>query len=287
MGRGRNTGAFVALAATAFGSTCHLAESGLVGIDDSGRDTSIPPADGNTPEVGAPDTATDGVVDAAPPPFDPSSLTGLALWLRADEGVTSDGGLVTSWTDQSGLGHDVMASDTAGQPSLVVSDPTYDDRPTLSFQTANTSLQASSTWHLVQPYTVLFVSNASGQILFDSNDATHRASILTLLPMSNVQLYTNSHGRQPTDGGPSIASPSVIVAVFAGVNSALYVDGTEAWSGDLGTDDCWGVTANGNYSSGGFALAGSIAEVAIWTQALDASSIMQVDAYTHKRYGLP
>ena len=35
--------------------------------------------------------------------FDPSQLSGLKLWLKADTGVTVDGsGNVSSWADQSG-----------------------------------------------------------------------------------------------------------------------------------------------------------------------------------------
>lgn len=36
---------------------------------------------------------------------------GLSLWLKADAGVTTSGGVVTAWADQSGLGHDATKLD--------------------------------------------------------------------------------------------------------------------------------------------------------------------------------
>jgi hypothetical protein len=40
--------------------------------------------------------------ESAAAPFNPASISGLALWLKADAGVTQSGGLVTQWNDQSG-----------------------------------------------------------------------------------------------------------------------------------------------------------------------------------------
>jgi len=45
--------------------------------------------------------------------------TGLLLWLRADADVTSSGGLVSRWLDQSGNGFVASMTVAARQPSLV------------------------------------------------------------------------------------------------------------------------------------------------------------------------
>ena len=43
---------------------------------------------------------------------------GLSVWLRADAGVTSSGGLVLGWADQSGNGNDATQADSSASPVL-------------------------------------------------------------------------------------------------------------------------------------------------------------------------
>lgn len=67
-------------------------------------------SDAVAPTDGAPsDAMLDQDVDATPPPPPPSALPGLALWLRADRGVTrDDDDQVTRWEDQSPNGNDAV-----------------------------------------------------------------------------------------------------------------------------------------------------------------------------------
>jgi hypothetical protein len=46
-------------------------------------------------------------------PFDPNTIAGLSLWLKADEGITFSGSNVTYWADQSQVGNDVVAVTTS------------------------------------------------------------------------------------------------------------------------------------------------------------------------------
>ncbi|WP_420318828.1 T9SS type A sorting domain-containing protein [Ekhidna sp.] len=48
--------------------------------------------------------------------------SGLTLWLRADDGVTSSGGLVSNWSDKSGNTNNAFQGNTASQPALVSTD---------------------------------------------------------------------------------------------------------------------------------------------------------------------
>lgn len=276
-------------AAGALAVACDLMEGGgQPSAPDSGGDVIVPQPDVNVSD-GPGDAPIEATPDAPPPAFVPSDLPGLALWLRADKGVVgADGGVaVLSWLDQSGSGHDVTAPSAPAWPTLEPSNATFGGMPTMRFQTGTQMLQAPASWHQAQPYSILFVASAVGQLyLFDSNDALNRASLLVVQPMSTVRLYTNSKGQQPSDGGPSISAPAVVVAVFAGPNSALYSNGVKVWSGDMGNDQNWGVTL-GNTQTGGYPLQGSIAEVALWASALDATSVTKLDAYSKARYGFP
>ena len=46
-------------------------------------------------------------------------FTGLALWLKADAGLTLNGSTVSGWADQSGQGRNAFQGTTASQPKLV------------------------------------------------------------------------------------------------------------------------------------------------------------------------
>lgn len=50
--------------------------------------------------------------------FDPRSLGGLVLWLRADKGVVFNGGTISRWNDQSGYRNDATQGTAGSQPTL-------------------------------------------------------------------------------------------------------------------------------------------------------------------------
>ncbi|HRZ94640.1 MAG TPA: hypothetical protein P5022_17165, partial [Candidatus Paceibacterota bacterium] len=58
----------------------------------------------------------------------------LALWLKADAGVASDAGAVSSWADQSGQGRDAIQTNASYQPTLVTAST---GNPGIRFDGAN------------------------------------------------------------------------------------------------------------------------------------------------------
>ncbi len=63
---------------------------------------------------------TAGTGGAPNPPFSPSTLSGLVLWLDASLGVTADGAnKVSAWTDRSTHQNDAAQVDASHRPSLV------------------------------------------------------------------------------------------------------------------------------------------------------------------------
>lgn len=65
--------------------------------------------------------------------FSPKNVPGLVLWLRADLGITTDGGVptarVTHWVDQSGNGNNFAAGVTG--PIYNASDASFGNKPTI------------------------------------------------------------------------------------------------------------------------------------------------------------
>ena len=76
------------------------------------------------------------------------SLTdNLALWVRADAGVTSSGGVVTSWADQAtaiGGSNDAVQVDPTKQPTLVANASPAGDRPVIRFDGADDLLEIAA-----------------------------------------------------------------------------------------------------------------------------------------------
>lgn len=67
----------------------------------------------------------------------PADLTGVYIWLDASEGITTSGGLVTSWVDQiSSLN---FTSNSPGQFTYISSDAQFNNKPTLYWDKSNST----------------------------------------------------------------------------------------------------------------------------------------------------
>jgi hypothetical protein len=86
----------------------------------------------STDAPGGSDAAIDGTQ-----PFTPTQLTGLVLWLDANQGVVTSQSKVSTWMDRSGRNNNAGQSVAAIQPSLVTG--VVNNLPAIRF--ANTALQ--------------------------------------------------------------------------------------------------------------------------------------------------
>jgi hypothetical protein len=92
--------------------------------------------------------------DAAPVP------TNLELWLRADAGVTSSGGFVSNWADQSGNARD-FSQPTVGLQPTVGGDPAFNGLPVITFDGVNDVLANASQIVGGNAFTVFTVAKIS------------------------------------------------------------------------------------------------------------------------------
>jgi hypothetical protein len=72
-------------------------------------------------------------------PFSPSDISGLSLWLKADDGVVVNGANVTEWADQSGNGLNVVPDTETSDISLVASVSKFNNKPAILFGVADVS----------------------------------------------------------------------------------------------------------------------------------------------------
>lgn len=65
--------------------------------------------------------------------FSPMSISGLALWLRADMGITLATTKIAAWADQSGNGRDFAQGTDAQRPVFVSTTPAFAGQPCARF----------------------------------------------------------------------------------------------------------------------------------------------------------
>jgi hypothetical protein len=90
-----------------------------IGGNDGGSDTST--ADASTDTTGNDVAPQDGAMDSPAndaAEFDPSSVSGLVLWLDASKGVTQTSGAISQWADQTTFMNNATQPTTVEEPTF-------------------------------------------------------------------------------------------------------------------------------------------------------------------------
>jgi hypothetical protein len=156
----------------------------------------------------------------------------LALWLKADSGVTLSGSDVSTWADQSGNGKDATASGTAR--------PTYQSSgingmPAISFN-GTTNRMTGSQVLTTAPATVFAVVQFSvtqeiGSIFQQTNFALYRGfsgGATTQFRIFNGDNLTSSNG---IPSGTAV----LLEGIANGASSFLFSNGVQRASGSAGS----------------------------------------------------
>lgn len=236
--------------------------------------------------------------------FLPNSIAGSLLWVRADTGITKDGGdLVSAWSDMTGQSNN-LAQGTGGNQ------PLYEAAGFNGFKSI--LFDGSSDWmglsdgtlcaHVTgtdKPYTIAFalqhVSITSNDVwfAFDENAGTSRDVFYETAPTSL------SHNRvddaSGVFGGGLTAnldtSARRYVIVYSGTTTEIFKDnvsiGSVACNAGAATFDRF--TIGAQRIAGGAASSFSnirIAEIVVYDTALGVADRASLDAYFSSRYGL-
>lgn len=284
--------ALVALLVAIVAGGCGLELGGMpvdAALPSEGGDV-VPPADAMF-DVGPSDAGSDVTADGQPPGT-PDQFGGLRLWLRdrfllSDAGdAGSDANLIEAWMDQTqDGGSDLLWA--GNRPFYEPANAAFNGHDTVGFSYAGGDRLRNPTVLVPQPATVLVVGQAGldSSYFVDSASAT-RASILTTTGR-RVVLFTSLGNYAPPLGTGNTTNPSIIVGVFSGASSALWVSSVNGLKNlNPGGAGFGGVTV-GAYQNGGYGLAGSLAEVAIWSQALDDAAVARLMSYASQRYNIP
>jgi hypothetical protein len=242
----------------------------------------------------------------------PRDLSGLVLWLRADLGVTKDGGnKVSNWADQSGSSNDAAQGTAANQPTYVAS--SINSLPTISFDgsaspnndiliTPNVDMTASPgvTCFIVAKDTTTTASvvlekgpNANTNPGFGAyvNDNTTSALNNGWYSGSSVKAFKSSTTFPLTT--PVIWCNTIDTASIgeneagqfvngAAIALSSYAGGTLETSGGFGNSPFY----IGSRSTNVAPLVGEIAEIIVYNRLLSYQERRKIEEYLSKRYAI-
>jgi hypothetical protein len=232
----------------------------------------------------------------------PIPLDGLALWLKADQGVTADGGgKVSAWADQSGRGFTALQGTLAKQPVVVTGS---NGRPALQFD-GNDWLNVGAI-NTEAYYTAIYftpdapITTASQQPLLNymsyaegggsalylgdgQNNTFSGPETVSIYDQAWVNGSLSAAGHVLTLSQPApaasfqlrIDAPAVVQTLVPASNGELRII----------TPNCDAVRVGTVDGTSGFQ--GKISEIILYNRPLTAAENLIVEAYLNQRYATP
>jgi hypothetical protein len=242
--------------------------------------------------------------------FDPKTISGLTVWLKADTGITKDGSnLVSDWNDQSGNGNNFSQSTAGNKPLYTAS--AQNGLPAIVFDGSNDFLTTAASVTLGTYSTFVVASRAVWKPSayagiwghnFSAAGTAGRALGVTggaLNNWQNNEFFSCGNGYGPSQtpyafGPIGTYSNSTYHLISAGngtansfvrcdrasvaravVNAAVTSSSTRF---SLGT---WYLAASSDFWNGG------IAEVLIYNSVLSSTDIASVENYLRNKWQTP
>lgn len=219
---------------------------------------------------------------AAAAAWSPSDDAGLAVWLRADLGVSATGSHVDSWTSQAGDA--VLTGSGAGRPTLDTS-ATYGGQAVLSFAGSQFVRDTSFT-AIATPYIAIVVGRSTSgttQIMVDDGGLGADSPAIYY---ATGQWRAQGGASALLSGVTSLTVPRVHALYADGASSEYYIDDFTAAKigGTTGPTNAQSLTVGANQAGAG-GLNGEVAEVIITASAPGGVLSLYRD-YINARYGL-
>jgi hypothetical protein len=239
--------------------------------------------------------------------FSPKDLQGLALWLKADAGVTLSGSDVIAWADQSENGNN--ATPVADNPIYNISD--LNSKPTISLTSMSDYVErvfsisinplgvAGSTAFSVQYVEDVCDAGDDNGPIFGNFGGSEDTFVLaqTHYPYGPDCFVYDAFGTRLRKN--SITPPVTITNVWtlysvkstdddwqSFVNGQLmHSDPTNTYSSAIGGDDTT-LYIGKQTGAGNFSLKGKVAEVIVYNRVLTTPERQQVEAYLNAKYAI-
>jgi hypothetical protein len=221
-------------------------------------------------------------------PFSPASISGLALWLKADAGVTLSGSNVTGWADQSGNGKHATVYNNPPEFSAVG----LNGRPTIIFsegaESALTGAQVLGSVPCTIVCVVEFYSDQEIGVFFQQfAEADYVAAYRGFTNGFNFKQYRIYNGENlSSDNIMELNVAYQFTAIVNGANSFLFLNGTQSANDDSGGLTPEGAYFVGRWEGGSRSTDVKISEVLCYSKALSSTERQQIDSYLSVKYAL-
>lgn len=203
----------------------------------------------------------------------PASFPGLAAWYRFGLGITSAGGFVSQWNDQSGNARHLLQATGAAQPAL-------QGDGSILFDGIAHFMQAAS-FGLVQPVTAYMrgrqVTWTINDRLFDGAPLANGLALFQSTATPGLGLATGA--TFGPDNNLAINTYGTVAVVSNGAGSLIQVNSNAPTTGAGGANNPGGFTvaAAGNGSANWGNL--QVKEIAVYAAAHDQSTRDTIIAY--------
>ena len=217
----------------------------------------------------------------------PASLGTLAAWFDASDAatITSSAGLVSQWSDKSGLARHVTQATDIRKPKTGTR--TVNGLNVLDFLHDGTNgCFLSRALTFAQPSTFAVVS------VHDVSTGTRAVVSAGATPQyagfdAGLARFVVSAGTMLSSGVSYTSSQAQITAIFNGASSAVRVDGTGA-TGSAGTNGMTTFYIGGRRPDVNVDyLDGAVAEVVACSSALSGTDLTNLENYLKTKWGTP
>ena len=230
----------------------------------------------------------------------------MALWLKADAGVTVTGTAVSTWADQSGHARDATQTTAAYQPMFVASNSAINNKPVVRFDGTDDRMTFPLSVQGLSGMTIILVTAClRDQWNGPPGDYNTNAPAICWHSGSWFGVSVGPWQRKIPwrfGGGlmaPEYIRPTSIGASFSrtttiknGTTASLYVNGE--WVMDKTGEPATITDASQPtgylayfFAGGGNCFNGDFAEVIVYTRALSNAERLAVDGYLNTKYFAP
>lgn len=214
--------------------------------------------------------------------FQPSDISGLLIWMRADELGLSDAAAVSTWTN-GGSGLNFTQATGANQPTFRIA--VQNGLGIIRFDGIN-DLLSSAAMSLAQPCTTYWVASRTGNTTAYNVGLTQATEAIAFGFKNEANLWYAYTNPALTTQAAADSAFHIMTCNYNGASSTMRVDGTAAAvaldAGDV-SNDTFHIGAT---SAAGAPLAGDIGEILVYTGAHTAAQITSVEQHLSAKWAI-
>lgn len=225
--------------------------------------------------------------------WDPSQiLSSLALWLRADMGITLNGSNVSAWADQGSNGNNASQGTSADQPAFVSSSSNVGNKASISYTASVPDFLSVSNAASLQLTGDMYVA----AVMYVTSYPAGFATVISKGSVSEYDIFIQNSGAfKVVKGGTTVsysASAPTATRYLISYNQAsgtgtAYLNGTSVGTGSPSTPS---TTTNpvrlGARSDSGTTLNGEQPEIVLVNRALTGTELTNMHRYFGNKYGI-